>query len=71
MGERDERVEALVAAGLEPLGSRGGVLGEREAVPSRPFGRDGQVGHRTGVEHVGVGAVDVRILEDELHTFPP
>ena len=63
----DERVEALVAARFEPLGARGRVFGEREAVPAGSLRSDGEIGDRSCVEHVAVDAVEVGVLEDEPH----
>jgi hypothetical protein len=46
------------------------VLGERESLPPRPLGRDGEVGDGTGVEQVAVETVEVRVLEDVLPAPP-
>ena len=65
--EGDEGIETLMTAGGQPCRGRGRVFGEGKTLPTGPFGRHGQLGYRTGVEHVAIGAAEVRILEDELH----
>jgi hypothetical protein len=54
--ERHERVEALVAAMVEPARAGDGVLGQRQGVEAGRFSRTGHVGEGSGVEHVALGA---------------
>ena len=69
--ERDERVEGLMTARVQPSGAGDGMLGEGEAVPAGLLGGAGDHIDRPRVEHVALRPRGLRVLVDELHQRSP